>query len=216
MKPDSALMQALEARHSFAHLLAFRLGSQMFYLTDSDTVIDHGGDKYVPGFVKEIGEIEQTSTPRLNEIQPQLHAIDQTFVGLFLSENWMNGPFTVSQIVWDEVGETAGLIQLFNGLMTDISIDEQNSSITVSVTSVWADFEKSSGIKTNVASQQRHYPECTGFRWGAQAGEDIPWARPGNNPPLPGNDDGGDDGINDPDEAPIRPPKWDSPNEAYP
>ena len=59
-----------------------------------------------------------------------------------------------------------------------IEESETESSVTLTVVSHWADFDKKSGRQTNNNSQQRFFNTDVGMDFSSQTVLDIKWGRP--------------------------------------
>lgn len=179
---SAALINTLKEGFEFVHLVKFKINTTDFCLTDAEDSISYDGNNYVPGFIDEIGDIEQTNEPKMGDINPIIYSADNSFTGLFLSENWMNKPFEVRRQIYNKRGGLVDTVVVFSGYVSSFDIDHEDSRIKLTVSSVWADFEKTSGTRTNLSSQQRHYPDDWAFRHSASAVKKIPWGKPGVSP----------------------------------
>jgi len=68
---------------------------------------------------------------------------------------------------------------VFDGIIMGYSIQESQDTATVTITvaTQFADFERTSGRKTNTASQQVHFPSDLGMDFSAQIVKDLKWGR---------------------------------------
>ena len=68
---------------------------------------------------------------------------------------------------------------VFDGFIMGYSIDETNdtASVTLTVASQFADFERTNGRRTNPASQQVHFANDLGMNFSAQIVKDLKWGR---------------------------------------
>ena len=160
------------------YLVKIRVNSEWVYITDADAPISYAGATYSRGYISDesIDDIETTSEPKTNDLTIELDANEPSFVALLLNEGWMNGPVTVFEQHYDN----EGLIltkNAFEGLLDSRSMDPEKKTISLTVSSVWSDFEKQAGIRTNTKSQQRIYSGDTGFDHAAKASRKIYWGR---------------------------------------
>ena len=127
----------------------------------------------VPTFTEET-DVTKTS------LNIDLSGADQTFISTCLNENIVN----------DSVEIFRGLLNSSNSLIADplllysgnietfqISENETNSNVTLTVVSHWADFDKKSGRQTNNNSQQRFFSTDVGMDFASQSVLDIKWGR---------------------------------------
>ena len=127
----------------------------------------------IPQFTEET-DLTKTS------LNLSLSGSSQTFISTVLNENVVN----------DNVDIYRGLLNSSNALIADpfllykgsidtFAIEETDteSFVTLSIVSHWADFEKSSGRKTNNNSQQRFFSTDVGMDFSSQTVLDIKWGR---------------------------------------
>lgn len=165
---------------SLAMLCKLKLGSTWYYITNSDTVKSYAGFDYQPSYLLETDDIEITSTPKVDDISIVIDGTDSIFIGLFLGQAWMNNSLELVQLYLDKDGSTIYSEVAYSGLMSDVKISTEGVyKVDVTVSSVWKDFEKQAGIKTNPTSQQIHYPTDTGFEHVAKATKSSPWGKVG-------------------------------------
>jgi hypothetical protein len=162
-------------------LCKFKISTTWYYLTNDDIETVYEGRTYLPGYLLDVDDIEINSTPKVEDSDIIIDGNDSVFIGLFLSQNWMNNPLQLIQLYIDKNG---GLIRseiAYDGLLSDVSISTSDSyEITLTVSSIWKDFEKQAGIKTNSTSQNIHHPSDTGFEHTAKATKSVPWGKDGN------------------------------------
>ena len=109
-----------------------------------------------------------------------LSGASQTFISTCLNENVVN----------DSVDIYRGLLNSSNALIADpfllykgsidtfgIEESERESFVNLSLVSHWADFEKTSGRKTNNNSQQRFFSTDVGMDFSSQTVLDLKWGR---------------------------------------
>lgn len=159
------------------HLISFTIDSVEYNFTNTDNNQVYDGKTFYAGYLADtVDDIETTSTPKTNDIKLEFDANEKTLVALFLSGSWMNAPLTIYERLIDAQGEISTQI-IFQGYISAYSLNEPNRSIDVDVSSIWADFDKTTGRKTNPKSQQRFYPTDTGFRFASQADLTIYWGK---------------------------------------
>jgi len=83
-------------------------------------------------------------------------------------------------VVLDSNGAITGApLVVFNGQITNWQFTEsrKNSKVIVSISSHWADFQKTQGRLTNLNSQQFYFSSDLGFEYAAHTVRDIKWGR---------------------------------------
>ena len=127
-----------------------------------------------------IGDITETSELRVNDLSLTLSGVEQTFVSIFLSNNYIDVPIAVYRAVFDNTDTIIGApILVFDGVVTgfDITDTEDDSKITVKMASHWKDFEKENGRRTNHNSQQLFFAGDQGFEFAPKSIKDLKWGR---------------------------------------
>jgi len=88
-----------------------------------------------------------------------------------------NNYIRVTKIINDRDGNLIFSENAFQGLLSGFSIDPESSQFTLIMSSVWADFERVSGVKTNPSSQQRFFPFDTAFEHAVNAKDKLYWGK---------------------------------------
>ena len=95
-----------------------------------------------------------------------LSGAEQTFIGLFFNQPYIDVPYSQYICLLDPSGVVIGApIDSFSGVISSVELDDsgKSSKINVEISSHWADFEKKSGRKTNSGSQKIHFPDDLAF-----------------------------------------------------
>lgn len=150
-------------------------------ITDNFHKVTKGSDVFLPaGHLLGIGQTQETQELRIGSLQITLSAVDQAYVSIFLTSDYLNRRVRIWKAVLSSSGAIVGdAIPTFDGEITGFSIaeDRETSAITVSCSSHWADFERKAGRFTNNNSQQYFFPSDTGFRFAAKSIKDIQWGK---------------------------------------
>ncbi|WP_334029690.1 hypothetical protein [Alteromonas sp. P256] len=160
------------------YLVKMNINGNFIYLTDRDSPVSHAGAIYQPGYITadSIDDIEVTSEPSTNEFSLTLDVRDGAFIPYFLNKGWNNSEVTIYEQHGDESGVILTL-NVFEGFIDSRDVIKKTRKIDVVLASVWADFEKQAGTKTNSGSQQKHFPEDTAFDHVARAKRKIYWGK---------------------------------------
>lgn len=172
-----AQLDALKAGPVVSYLIKFDIGNTTYRLTTQDHVVNYSVHTYTPGFNVSVDRIEITSMPRTNDIKIELIDVNKTIVTELLSNAWMNKDCEILKLFQKPDGEVILVKSAFEGSLTDFEISEKDSKVELTMTSVWADFEKEAGIKTNLKSQQRFYPNDTAGRHASEAIKKVYWGK---------------------------------------
>jgi hypothetical protein len=150
-------------------------------ITDNFHAVVSGGNTFLPvGHLLSIGQPQETQDLRVGSVQIRLSGVEQSYVSIFLNQEYINRRVRLWKAVLDTAGAVIGdAIITFDGQITGYSIQdsEDSSVITLNCASHWADFERKAGRLTNTNSQQYFFPADTGFRYAANSIKDIKWGK---------------------------------------
>lgn len=164
---------------NICHLVEFQFSTPQ-YLTDYSHDITHSSQVYdSSSALLDIASPKESHDLRVNSINLELSGVNQTFISLFLTTNWINRKVKISRALINDGAIVGEPFIVFDGQMTQFEIDEDknSSTIIVSIASHWADFEKTNGRLTNDNSQQFHFSGDKGMEYAANSIRDIKWGR---------------------------------------
>lgn len=177
---SSVITELAKDNFRLCHLVHFALSSDI-YITDYGHDLSYGGNTYLASdSLLAIASPQETQELRVGQINVTLSAAEQSFVSIFLNQNWINREATISRAVISASGTVIGApIVVFNGQITQFQIDEggDKSDVTVALASHWADFDKKAGRFTNNNSQQYFFDGDLGFEYAANTVKDLKWGR---------------------------------------
>ncbi len=187
----SSLQTKLASRTVFAaDLIELHLATPLYFTStnidldfDSDTAPDTGSNTYLAqGQFLRFGNVTESSDLRVGQIDMTFTAVDTTTVALLINNEYMNKRVVIYRAVLDSDYNftTDDVFTVFDGIIMGYAISEENSTATVTITvaSQFADFERTNGRKTNPSSQQVHFPTDLGMDFSAQIVKDLRWGRP--------------------------------------
>mgnify|MGYP001185657633 FL=1 len=187
---SSSLQTKLAGRSLFAaDLVELHLSTPLYFTTtnididfDSATAPDAGSNTYLAqGQFLFFGNVVESSDLRVGQIDMTFTAVDTTTIALLINNVYMNKRVVVYRaILQDDYSFTSDdVFTVFDGFIMGYSISETNTTATVTMTvaSQFADFERSNGRKTNPSSQQIHFPNDDGMNFSAQIVKDLKWGR---------------------------------------
>lgn len=163
-----------------AHLLTFEFSSTLTF-TDYAHDITHNAVTYLAanGFVG-LSDPSESQELRINSLNVEMSGVDQSFISIFLSSNWVNRRTLLQTAFIDATGQVVGEpISIFDGLISDFDITESQNKSTVNITvsSHWADFERKAGRFTNSNSQQFFFAGDLGMDFSASIVTDLKWGK---------------------------------------
>ncbi len=178
---DSATQTALESgAFRMCHLLQIDF-TQSLFITDSDYPVNYDGETYLPaGHLLRISNTSETQDLRVGSMSIELSGVNQQYVAILLNQNYINRKVQIYLAVLDTAGAVTGdAIKTYEGIIESFSLNDRDtsSSISLKVSSHWADFERKSGRFTNNNSQQYFFSADTGMRFAAESIKDIKWGK---------------------------------------
>ena len=127
-----------------------------------------------------VGDVTESQELRVNDLTLTLSGVDQTYVAIFLANNYIDVPINVYRVILDNADAVVGApILIFDGILTGYAIEdtEEESKVTVQMASHWKDFEKENGRRTNHNSQQLYFAGDEGFEFAPKSIKDLKWGR---------------------------------------
>lgn len=167
----------LKDRARVIYLLSFNVGGQDYYYTNTDHTYTYNGNVYLQGVLQDFDEIETTSEPRTNDVEFSLFDPDLLLSAIFLNDPYMNKQCSIIEVILDSNGEEILTETVFEGFISEAVVRFEMNMVTPVVSSIFADFEKESGTRTNPNSQQRWYPNDTAFEHSVKAKEKLYWGK---------------------------------------
>lgn len=162
------------------------------YLTSAHRAISYSGNTYVAsGSLVSYGDVEETRTPKRPAMKFTVSGVDQTFVAIALTKKFGNRLVNLYKGFIGEddlvVGGDLGIRLVYSGRVSSFDLQESSdgtSELNWNTTSIWGDFERSAGRRTNEADQAAYLSltEQTGitdraFQHSYKNFSDIKWGR---------------------------------------
>jgi hypothetical protein len=178
---DAATITALQGdSFNFATLIKIDF-STVLRITDWDRDITALSATWSSSsHILSFGSSSETTDLAVNGIEITLSGVEQSYISIFLSQNYVDVPIKLYRAVLNDSDAVVGApILVFDGFITSFSIDDtaNKSEISIVTASHWADFEKLNGRKTNHNSQQLHFAGDNGFEYAAKTVTDLRWGR---------------------------------------
>lgn len=165
------------------HLVTVYLDDYTIRITDADRDIVWDGNTWLAtGALLALGEVSESTALVQQMLSVTLSGVDQTYISVFLAEDYLGRRITVHRVFLDERNETISSPHIFfDGTMDEPVLNEDQeagtSLLTVQGVPNLAGNGRSPGRRTNDAEQQFHFPGDTGFKFVAALSGDIPWGR---------------------------------------
>ena len=124
--------------------------------------------------------VSETIDARVNQIKVVLTGATSTFTDLFLNDDYVDRRVVIYRIFFDEnFNQVGSPVMLWDGEIVGYQISEtlKNSTVSVTSSSVFYDFELQQGRRTNDISQQSFFPGDRGMEFSTGELSDIKWGR---------------------------------------
>lgn len=176
-----AIMQHIKAGGDFCHLIELELEPSSIYLTDAYFNVLHNGNTYLGnGILTSLDAIVLRSEITVNQTKINFTAVEQSMVSVLLNNNQINRTGKVHRAYLNEDGSvlgTLGLTRLQVNSAPDISIGKTTAEVSLPIAGIFADFSRINNRRSTLASQQKHFPLCTGHAFASEAGKEYKWGR---------------------------------------
>lgn len=165
-----------------AHLLKIQTSTPIL-LTNHYRNLAFNSENYLAnGDLLNVPIIRENLNIKSNIVSFVLTSANQSYLSQFLTENPTNSKVTLWIAFIDSTSTiVADPIEIFAGYVDDWECKEdstsQRSSISVNAASIWVDFEKVAGRKTNSSSQNIYFPTDSGFEFSSQIVKDLKWGK---------------------------------------
>jgi len=181
---SSSVITQIEAEQNQpCHLLEMIFDTGTTYLTDLNRNISWKGQAYsAAGNFLSFSDIEETAELQVSTVTGSLSGIDQSFVSLFLSENYLDRTVNIYKAFLNaSQGLVSEPVLIFSGRISGVDIKEDpdagTSVVTMEASSVWIDFQRRPGRRTTNSEQQSFYPGDIGFEFTSELDKEIIWGR---------------------------------------
>lgn len=166
-----------------ATLIKMNRGNSTLHLTDyTSNLTDIGGQGYTTSsHLLQIGGTSESQELRVNDMTLTLSGVEKEYIASFLNDsNFTKDTVTIKRAAVNPSNNSViGSFVAFEGRISEYAIqeDERSSSVEITIASHWADFEKTSGRKTNSNSQKIYFKDDKGFEFASKTVKDLRWGR---------------------------------------
>ena len=162
-------------------------GASDLYYTDGPYDVTYNSQSYsAQGNFLGISETQETADLQITSINIVLSALDLTTVQTLAKSNQINQNVTVRRVFFNPetetlIGDSAGdqAITLFKGKIAGYRIQDTDdtATLTIEVTSQFANFDRKNGRRTNLVSFQREFATDFGMEYSHDSLLDIKWGK---------------------------------------
>ena len=187
---SSGLVTSLSAQQMVVtDLIEIHLGTAVYFNNgsidldyDSPTAPDAGSNTYLAqGQFLGFGSVSETRDIRVSNISISFTAVDYTTLAYVLNNEYIDRRVVLYRAVLNDDYEldSTKVFQYFDGRINDFTISEspQTATLTLKISSQFADYERINGRRTNSTSQNRFFSTDRGMDFAPQIQTDIKWGR---------------------------------------
>lgn len=187
----ASLQTKLEQKSLFvADLIEMHFATPLYFTTaninlqyDSPTAPESGVQTYLAqGLFLNYGDIIESSDLRVGTLELNFTAVDPTMIAVLLNNAYIDKRVVLYRAVLDSTyGFTSDdVFTIFDGRVSGwlVSEEQNTASLSLSIASFFADFQRTNGRRTNPASQNIYFPTDRGMDFSPQIVKDIRWGRP--------------------------------------
>ncbi len=174
----------LRVDHFRAVLVALDFTPTPVYLTDTPYDIEYGGNVYLAtGQLLKVGALAQTMDIRVASTNIEFDAVDPSLVAILRNVSQNNRAVKMSVAILNADYSIAGEPIAMQSMVIDgapkITDDPKKgvAKIQQKISSAFANWSQKAGRRTTPASQQRFFPNDTGFDFSATTDKEIKWGR---------------------------------------
>lgn len=187
---SSGLVTSLSAQQMVVtDLIEIHLGTAVYFNNgsidldyDSPTAPDAGSNTYLAqGQFLGFGDVSETRDIRVSNISISFTAVDYTTLAYVLNNEYIDRRVVLYRAVLNDDYEldSTKVFQYFDGRINDFTISEspQTATLSLKISSQFADYERINGRRTNSTSQNRFFSTDRGMDFAPQIQTDIKWGR---------------------------------------
>lgn len=174
------LTELAQAKNSPVYLVDVYFDSSTDRMTSAFKNLTIGGNTYY-AFGRFLGfsGLSESQGMNIPNVGIQVSGIDQAYISVMLSTPFLDRRIVISKTFIDSSGAvTITPVVLFDGRMDGMSsVDAPNSTSTVSITATnqFVDFQFAPGRHTNMAEQNIFFPDDLFFEYSSSVVLDITW-----------------------------------------
>jgi hypothetical protein len=174
------LTELAQVNNSPVYLVDVYFDSSTDRMTDAFKSLTIGGNTY-NAFGEFLGfsGLSETEGMNIPNITLQLSGVDQAWIAVALATPYLDRRIVISKTFIDATGAvTIAPVVIFDGRMDGMSIADQpgsTSTVSITATNQFVDFQFAAGRHTNMAEQNVHFPDDLFFEYSSSVTVDVTW-----------------------------------------
>jgi hypothetical protein len=174
------ITELIKSANQPCYLFEFHFDSGTDRLTDAPRPISWGGNTYAAaGRVLSFTGLDETSDMQIPNVTIGVSGVDQTYISLALNEPFLDRQILIYKAFMDSTQTVVSSpLLVFDGRMDTMSISDSpagDSTIAISATNQWGDFERKPGRHTNSQEQQIYFSGDKFFDYVTQINRSLKW-----------------------------------------
>lgn len=149
-------------------------------LTESSYDISYNGVNYLAnGLLLGVSDYKETADVKVNDITLILSSVDQTISAIILQNNQIGREVFVDRVIYNPTDPNSIMYveEVAVGEVTSFSngSTSDGSVMSITVSSLFADWQRKAGRTTTNSSQQLQYPDDLGMEYSNNVKDDLKW-----------------------------------------
>ena len=174
---SSLLTQLANPTNTFCFLLEINT-STVFRLTDNQFDVTYDSNTYTSsGEIISVSTTPETGELKVEETSIQLSTINSTFISVFDDENYIDDAVNIYLGFFDSNDSFIDAFTYFSGNIKNVEVSESNtdSTITLTCSNHWANWNLKKGRHFSDVSQQRAFLNDKGLEFAHITRQNIRW-----------------------------------------
>lgn len=144
---------------------------------DAGHDIEHNGITYTAsGSFQGLDQLQTTAEMRVGEMTVGFSLADQGVSAIIFGSETYNRKCTVVRMYLDDMGDVFHVEHVWQGKVTGQTTSDEDGTVSLTVGSRWAAFEKANTWRTTDFSHKRRFPNDEAMKFASSAEETIYWA----------------------------------------